>query len=296
MNISKVFFLRVVESGSFKKAAELLNVEPSSISRKVAALESRLNVKLLNRSTVRSTPTELGQKYYDRLRYIVEEEESLDEDITSDTNRISGTLRIAAPVDFGAEFVVPLCCELQKKYKELSFEMKLGSSFVNLIENKLDVAVRIGQLPDSNLIAKKMGDIPRVLVASPDYLKAYGAPQTPEDLKNHNFVFYSPLQMNSDIEFQNGLKFSHTKLKSNFMANSVTAIRHLVINGMGIHLGPQWFFSRAIKNGLVTPILTQYPLNSFPAYSVFTDRSYMPRKIKVFIDELKKVIGKIDDY
>lgn len=294
MKDPKSLFLRVVEAGSFKKAATQLNVEPSTISRKVAALESELNVKLLNRSTLHSTPTELGQIYYDRLRSIIDEQEALDEEITSGLHRISGSLRIGAPVDFGAEFVVPVCRDLQIEYPELTMEMSLGSHFDNLLENKLDVAIRIGKLPDSRLVACKLGDISRVIVASPEYLRLNGVPQSLSDLSQHNFIFYSPKQARSDIEFENGSVFPHTTMHSNFTVNSVSALRNLVIKGAGLHLGPTWFFSEAIRNGDAEVVLQEHPLRSFPAYAVYLDRSFLPRKIKVFIEKMKERVKTIE--
>lgn len=289
----KKLFVRVVEAGSFKKAATQLNIEPSSVSRKISALESRLGVKLLNRSTSKTTPTELGLAYYDRLHRLLEEQEALDEEITRGSQKLSGVLRIGAPVDFGAEFVVPACRDLQLKYPEISLEMSLGTNFDNLLENKLDVAVRIGNLPDSGLIAKKLGDISRVLVASPDYLNANGTPEHPSDLDKHNFILYSLKQRRTDIEFINFPNFPHTKVSSNFLVNSVSAVRKLVIGGAGIHHGPSWFFSDAIKSGEVKLLLENYPLKSFPANAVYSERVYTPKKIRLFTDLMKDVVKDI---
>ena len=294
MKDPKVLFIRVVESGSFKKAAEQLNIEPSSISRKIGKLESQLNVKLLNRSTLHTTPTELGQIYYDRLRTIIDEQEELDEVITRGIHSINGSLKISAPVDFVAEFVVPVCRELQEEYPELSVDMCLGSNFDNLLENKLDVAVRIGQLSDSSLIARRLCDISRVIVACPEYLRARNVILKPSDLGGHNFIFYSAKQARSDIQFGDGQIFSHTKMCSNFSVNSVSAVRALVIRGAGLHLGPRWFFADAIANGQVEVVLPKLSLKSFPAYAVYQERNYLPRKIKVFVEMLKKRVEEIN--
>ncbi|OOE67532.1 hypothetical protein BZG20_05785 [Salinivibrio sp. IB868] len=280
-NVERLF-LRVVETGSFKRAAEQLNQEPSSISRKIAALEDRLKVKLLRRSTQRTTPTELGQRYYERMRHIVDEQTELEEEIRSGVNRLSGTLRIAAPVDFGTRFVVPVARQMQQQSDDLNIELLLGSQFDNLQERSIDVAVRIGNLPDSSLVARKLGDVPRVLVASPDYLKVHGEPETIDDLEQHNFVQYSPETRRSDIKFEDGQYFPHTKIHSNITVNSVEAIRELVLANVGIHLGPEWIFKNDLSSGRVVRLLPDYRLSSFPVHAVYLARSYLPFKTREF--------------
>lgn len=284
-------FIQVVEAGSFKQAAEQMHIEPSSLSRKIAALEKRLNVKLLHRSTRRTHPTELGKKYYEGLRRLLDEETALEEEITSGVKTLRGRLRVTAPVDFGAKFVVPVVQEMLKNSPQLSAELLLGSNFINLVEQNIDVAVRIGQLSKSNLITQKIGYVPRVLVASHAYLKNFGTPELPEDLVNHNFIFYSSIQAKSDIEFADGSKFSHLRMQSNITVNSVNAIRTLVINGLGIHLGPNWVFQEALEKGEVCKVLPDYALKSFPVHAVYVARSFMPRKTKEFIQQLSKCIN-----
>nr|WP_228009118.1 LysR family transcriptional regulator [Cyanobium sp. LEGE 06113] len=238
-------FLQIVEAGSFKQAAEQLHLEPSSLSRKMVALEKRLKVKLLHRSTRHTRPTNLGQRYYEGLRQLLDEEIALEEELTSGVELLRGTLRVSAPVDFGAEFVVPVVQEMLQRAPELSVELLFSSHFANLVEDNIDVAVRIGSMPTSSLIARPIGEVPRVLVASDSYLKCHGAPEDPEDLSDHNFILYSPVQARSDVVFADGRRFSHTKMRSNITVNSVNAIRQLVRDGLGVHLGPAWVFREA---------------------------------------------------
>lgn len=291
MHSLQQLFIQVVEAGSFKKAAEQMHMEPSSLSRKVASLERHLNVKLLHRSTRRTRPTDLGQRYYEGLRRLLDDEIALEEEITSGVETLKGTLRVSAPVDFGAEFVVPVIHEMLRGAPELTVELLLGSHFINLVEQNIDVAVRIGEASKSNLLAKKIGEVPRVLVASPNYLKCYGTPDTPDDLVNHNFILYSPIQARSDIEFADGNKFPHSKIQSNITVNSVNAIRTLVKDGLGIHLGPAWVFKAALDKGDVCNILSGYDLKSFPIHAVYVARAYLPRKIEEFIQQLSRYIA-----
>lgn len=291
MKTIEQLYLQVVESGSFKQAAEHLGLEPSSVSRKIATLEARLKVKLLRRSTQRTTATEQGRLYYERLRRIIDDQTALEEEIRSGLNRLTGNLRIAAPVDFGRQFVVPVVRQMQEQAPELNVEMLLGSSFENLLEKNLDVAVRIGELPDSNLIAKKLGQNYRVLVGSPEYLAKHGIPTKLDHLHKHNFILYSSGQARSDIEFIDGSRYPHARIKSNLTVNSLAAIRELVLAGAGIHLGPQWVFSEDIEDGSLIPLLPEQPLRSFPVHAIFPSRSYLPFKIEEFSRLLSHRLG-----
>ncbi|MEO0351631.1 MAG: LysR family transcriptional regulator [Cyanobacteria bacterium P01_A01_bin.15] len=290
MHSLQQLFVQVVEAGSFKQAAEQMHMEPSSLSRKIATLEKRLNVKLLHRSTRHTRPTDLGQRYYEGLRKLLDDEIALEDEVTSGVKVLKGTLRVSAPVDFGAEFVVPVVRKMLRSAPELSVELLLSSHFANLVEQNIDVAVRIGESSKSNLAAKKIGEVPRVLVASRRYLRCHGTPDTPDDLIDHNFILYSPIQARSDIEFADGNKFSHTKIRSNLTVNSVNAIRTLVKDGLGIHLGPAWVFKDALEKGDVCKILSGYALKSFPIHAVYVARAYLPRKTEEFIQQLSRHI------
>lgn len=282
MNSAEQLFIQVVETGSFKKVAAQRNLDASSVSRKVASLEDRLQVKLLRRSTRRTATTELGQRYYERLRRLLDEQQALEEEITGGVHQLAGTLRIAAPVDFGTRFVVPVVQALQKSAPALAVELLLGSPFENLLESNLDVAVRVGELPDSGLIAKKLGDNGRVLVASPKYTDQHGLPATTDELAAHNFVLYSASQGRSDIEFADGGRYPHSQIISNITVNSVTAIRQLVLDGVGIHLGPEWVFADDLAAGRLIRLLPDRPLRSFPINAVYPARAYLPFKVKEF--------------
>jgi DNA-binding transcriptional LysR family regulator len=290
MNTPEIFFLHVVEAGSFKRAAENLKVEPSTLSRKIAALEERLKAKLLHRSTSKTHPTEIGLLYYHGLRRITDEKIALEEGIFSKKNKITGKLRIGATVDFGEKFIVPVIRHMKKMAPELSIEMILGSDIDNLSEKNLDVAIRMGAIPSSSLFAKPIGDLPRVLVASPEYLKSNGVPNIPSDLINHNFVLYSALQAQRDIEFQDGSKFSHSKISSNIAVNSIRSIYELVKDGAGINWGPTWLYRENLENGTLIEVLPSTPVKGFSLHAVYTTREYLPYKTKMFIKLLSEKI------
>ncbi len=290
MKTPEAIFVYVVEAGSFKKAAEHLNIEPSTLSRKIASLEQRLKAKLLHRSTSKTHPTDIGQLYYTGLRQIINEQTALEEEIFADTNMLKGKIRIGATVDFGEKFIVPVIRKMKKQAANLSIEMILSSDIDNLSDKNLDVAIRMGALPDSSLYAKSIGEIPRVLVASPDYIKIHGAPTIQDDLINHNFVLYSALQGQRDIEFLDGSKFPHTKMSSNIIVNSMRSIYELVKDGAGINWGPSWLYKKDLANGDLINILPSTPVKGFSLHAVYTTRAYLPYKTKMFIKLLSEQV------
>lgn len=263
-------------------------MEPSSVSRRIAALEARLGVKLLHRSTRHTRPTELGQRYYNGLHNLLAEQAALEEEISSNASSIVGTLRVSAPVDFGTEFILPGIRELQQSAPDLSVELLLGSSFLNLVEQGIDVAIRIGDLTDSSLIASKIGEVPRMLAAGAGYVQKHGTPASVSDLADHEFVLYAPAQGRTDIVFENGATLSHTKVKSRLTVNSISAIRSLVRDNAGIHWGPQWMFRDLIERGEIVRVLPEYPMKSFPVHALFESRTYTPKKVRSFIDLVKQ--------
>lgn len=279
-------FLRVVEAGSLKAAAEQLNTDPSSVSRKVSSLEARLGVKLLQRSTKRSVPTEAGTIYYEGLRKLADEQQALEERVTGQTDAPRGMLKVAAPLDFGALFVAPLLQEMLDNHNELTVEMVLGSQFDNISAEGIDVAVRVGKLPDSSLVCRRLGTVPRVLVASRSYVEKHGLPRSPEDLSSYDFVFYTGKQRIAPVTATGPDGPVSVDVTGRFTVNSVAALRALVEDGKGMHLGPVWAFREGIKSGRLVALLQDYELEAFPVHALYASTAYVPAKIRAFIDLL----------
>ncbi len=277
-------FLRVVEAGSLKAAAEQIGSDPSAVSRRISALEARLGVKLLERSTKRSTPTEAGQNYYDGMRRIVDEQTALEADVTGLVDQPSGRLRVTAPVDFGAKFVAPILARLQDEAPDLTIDLRLGSAFSDLIGQGLDVAIRIGRLEDSSLIAKRLAFVPRVLVVAPSYLERHDPITTARDLEAHDFIHYRPGDRQVEITLEKDGKPETITAHGHFSANSVSAIRALVVAGRGIHKGPVWAFEDELRNGSVVPILPDWSIAAYPVHALYAPSVFVPAKIRRFID------------
>lgn len=277
-------FLRVVEAGSLKAAAEQIGSDPSAVSRRISSLEARLGVKLLERSTKRSTPTEAGQNYYDGMRRIIDEQTALEAHVTGLVDKPAGRLSVTAPVDFGAKFVAPVLAKLQDEAPDLTIDLRLGSAFSDLIGQGLDVAIRIGRLEDSSLIAKRLAFVPRVLVAALAYLERYDPIQTARDLERHDFIHYRPGDRQVELTLEKGGARETITAHGHFSANSVSAIRALVVAGRGIHKGPVWAFEDELANGTVVPVLPDWSIAAYPVHALYAPSAFVPAKIRRFID------------
>lgn len=267
-----------------KAAAEQLGMDASSVSRKINSLEARLGVKLLQRSTRRSSPTEAGYRYYEGLRRLLDEQSALEASVSDCSNTPTGLLRVAAPVDFGARFVSPVLQEMQFEFPELKVELLLGSSFEDISGQGLDIAIRIGKLPDSSLICRRLGEVQRVLVASSDYLKRKGTPRCTSDLKDHDFVFYTRKQSLTPIELIGPEGTEFIEVSGRYIANSVAALKEVVASGAGIHQGPLWAFKDDLQTGRLKIILPDFDLPAFPVHALYSYATYVPAKVRYFVD------------
>lgn len=283
-------FIRAVEAGSLRAVALELGVDPSSISRKVSALEHRLQVKLLRRSTKRSEPTEAGLRYYEGIRRLLDERATLEAEISGLLEEPRGRLRIGAPVDFGARFVAPVVAGLLAEYSELDVELVLGSGFDDLTEAGLDAVVRIGNLSDSSLIAKRVGKVPRVALGSRAYLEQHGTPSAPADLASHPFVFYQGGQRRGELVFAKAGKQARVEITGRSAANSVSAIRQLVLGGAGLHFGPVWAFENELASGELVALLPKWSCVSYPIHVVWLPTEYLPAKVRLFAERFAKFV------
>ena len=280
-------FLRIVEAGSLKAAAAQLGSDPSSVSRRLAALEARLGQQLLRRSTRGSKPTEAGARYYEGLAALVAQQDALEAAVAGERDEPQGRLHVTAPPEFGVRFVVPVLEQLRDQHPQLLVELKLGTAFSKLSEQGLDAAVRIGKLPDSSLRARKLGTVPRVLVASPAYLEQMGTPSTAGELGEHRFVAYLT---------RNGVNLLRLRAPDDqavelevrpvFAVNSISTLVRMVEDGAGISLAPLWAFEASLASGCVVSLLPDHGLEAYPIQIVHPSRRYLPAKTRAFIEAM----------
>jgi len=285
-------FVRIVESGSLKAAASQLGADPSSVSRRLAALEARLGQQLLRRSTRGSRPTEAGARYFEGLAQIVAQQDALEAAVAGERDAPQGRLHVTAPPEFGVRFVVPVLESLQRAHPQLIVELALGTAFSNLSERGLDAAVRIGKLRDSSLHARRLGLVPRVLVASPAYLDAAGRPTQLAEISGHRFVSYLTQNGRNSLGATGPDGRALTlEVEPAFTVNSISTLVRLVESGAGINLAPLWAFEASLAAGRVVALLPDHHFDAYPVQVVYPTRRYLPAKTRAFIEAMAEHVA-----
>ncbi|MGC9403353.1 LysR family transcriptional regulator [Vibrio genomosp. F10] len=289
-------FIKVVETGSITKASEQLGLAKSAISKRLSELEQQLGTRLINRTTRKSSLTEAGLIYFQKSKLIAEEIDVLNGQISSDRKDLVGTLKLAVPLSFGVEHLVPALDEFSKQHKDLKLDIDFSDRKVDLIGDGFDLAVRIGELTDSTLRAKAITPIRHLLCASPAYLDEFGTPQTPDDLSEHQFLRYSqmaPSGLSLLGEKKSGSKREKVTVSLNIAhnANNGEFLKSMAVSGHGITYLPQFIIWKELKSGALKQILASYTPAPFNAYVVFPEARYLPQKSRVFIDFLSDYFG-----
>lgn len=285
--LSMSVFRRVAETGNFTQVAREMEKSQPTVSKHVAALERHLNVKLLNRSTRQLSLTDIGNRYYDRIVYILDELLEVESTITHQQTLPKGVLRINMPVTFGELKVVPYLWQFLEKYPDLKIDLILDDHYTDIVKEGVDMAIRVGKLTDSSYIALKIGDSPRVTVASPEYLEVNGIPDTLQDLHNHNCIVYTLLTTRNEWNYTGSRGKEIIKVSGRLSVNNPRVIRQAVLAGQGIAVTPLWLVNDYIKNGQVKVILEDYVPTPLEIYAVYPDRRFVPIKVRCFIDFIR---------
>lgn len=280
-------FVQVVDSGGFSAAAGKLGITKSAVSQQVTRLEEDVGTRLLHRSTRRLNLTEAGEIYLTGCRQMVEAAEEANQQVGQFKKEPSGTLRITTAHHFGASHLVPLLAPFMERYPKLSLYIDGSDKKVDLVEEGIDLALRLGPLAESSLIARKIGDLPLLLVATPSYLEQYGVPQVPAELVNHQWVTFTPLGDPYRLKLQEGQGQQHeVRLSGRARSNSYAATLEMVNAGMGIgrFLGQE--VAHNLEEGRLVRVLSDYRLESVGLYAVYPHRAYVPLKVRAVIDYL----------
>lgn len=279
-------FAKVVEAGSFIAASEALGISRPMVSKHVARLEYDLGVKLLNRTTRTTSVTEAGRAFYARCLDIFAR---LDEAVQEASNlRIEpkGQLRISASHSFGRQHLTRSIVNFQKAYPDIEIDLTLNDRMIDLVDEGFDLAIRIGHLADSALIARKLGNCALTLCAAPSYLETHGIPKTPKDLSDHNCLVYCYLAEGKSWAFTKDGKVHTAKVSGNFQANSGDAVVEAAVSGLGIVLEPSFLTSPYLKSGKLVQLLGDYEIPQRGIYAVYPQDRLLPQKTRVFIDFL----------
>ncbi len=283
-----MIFARCVEEGSFSAAARAMDMTPSAVSKQIRRLEDRLGARLFNRTTRRINLTDVGRDFYERCARIIAEIEEAEEVVTSLQDTVRGTLRVAATAAFARGEILPRINAFLERYPDLSLEMQLTDRMLDLVEQGIDVAVMLQeQVTDPSLVARKLANNRRIVVASPDYIANHGAPQTPDDLYRHNCLSLYNVSRFNDWEFEmpDGRRQT-VHVQGNFRANTAGALYEACLVGVGLARLSTWLVAPRLRDGTLVELLPDYAQEASAYYVLFPQGRHMSRKVRAFVDFL----------
>ncbi len=280
-------FVRVVDGGSFSEVARQTGVAPSSVSRQINDLEDELGVRLFHRSTRSLSLTEAGELYYERAARIAHDVDEAKLAV-SELGSPSGILRVAVPSGVGRELVISTIPAFLARHAGIQIVMSMTDDVVDAIVRRIDVAIRVGELSDSSLRARKIGESPRIVCASPRYLKKAGTPRRPSDLENHPCITWRAHPGHNLWKFRGDDGLTTVRATGNFYAKNADAIASAAVAGLGFCLLPDWNIAHELRHKQLTRVLKRFdavPAAS-PVWAVHTHQRHVPPKIRAFIDFL----------
>ena len=285
--LAMTVFVKVVEQGSFARAAERLHMSTSAVSRHVAELEAHLDTRLLNRTTRRISLTESGQAYFERALHLLADLEETEAAVSSSTVTPRGTIRLTCSTSFGVPHLAPAIGAFQARYPDVRFDISASSRFVDLVEEGLDLAIRIGDLGNPNLIARKIGSMRLITCASPEYLKRKGTPKHPDDLAKHNCFTYEYAPEKNQWRFQDRQKNEiKVRIDGSVHANNGEMLAAIAVAGAGLALEPDFIVEPLLESGALVEILKSFRPVPYNIYAVYPSRRHLSAKVRTFVDFL----------
>jgi DNA-binding transcriptional LysR family regulator len=282
-------FARVARTGNMSAAGREMGLSPAVVSKRVSLLEDRLGARLFQRTTRQLTLTETGEGFFKRVVDILSLIDEAEDFVSRRNTKPRGLLKITAPTTFARRHIAPHLATFFSRYPDIELEMNLSDDFVDIIRNGYDLAIRIGELKDSSLVARKLSQDDRVLCASLAYLRERGEPRKLADLEVHNCLL-AGAQDGWRLEGPDGQHL--VKVRGNLRANSSEFVREAMLGGMGIALRSTWDVAEPLKSGALQIVLPQYRgASSVAVYAVYPCREFMPAKVHVFIEFLSGLFG-----
>jgi len=280
-----------VASGSLSAAARELSISPALVSRRLAALENRLGVRLVNRTTRSLHLTVEGARYYDVCNRVLAEIQEADAEVSVGRVEPQGALKVALPASFGHQHVAPLVPQFAARYPKVQLALSLSDRTVNIMDEGFDIAVCIADLQDSSLAARRLAPNRRIVCASPAYLSAHGEPRTPEELTRHNCLVTSDFMSNWDYKAPDG-KAGTVRVSGRYCCDNWEVLREWALAGLGVALKSTWDVHRQLEDGSLVALLPGYAFHSDVAiYAVYPHRRFLPAKTRVFIEFLAQSFG-----
>jgi DNA-binding transcriptional LysR family regulator len=284
-------FSRVVASGSLSAAARELGLSPAVISRRLAALEARLGVRLINRTTRSLHLTDEGANYYDTCARLLSEIEEADAAVSAGRVEPQGVLKVALPASFGHQHIAPLIPQFAARFPKVQLALSLSDRNVNVIEEGFDLAIRIADLADSSLAARKLAPNRRVVCASPEYLRRHGMPRTPHDLAGHNCLTTNDFAMNWEYKGPRG-EPGVVRVSGRYACDNWEVLREWALAGLGVALKSTWDITRHLEDGSLVALCPGYTFDTDVAiYAVYPHRRFLPAKTRALIEFLADSFG-----
>lgn len=281
-------FVRVVDLGSFSKAATELGIGQPAATKQVARMEEQLGARLLHRTTRGVTPTEIGQLYYEKCRLIAHHVEEAESVAALLQTQVQGALRISTSVAFGRRVLSPLVMQFMRLNPRLQVDLSCDDRFVNLVEQGMDVAIRMGRLADSTLGSRHLGLNPWVVVAAPDYLRRQGAPQTPKDLDRHDALIYSTVQGDARWHFSGpDGRAASVVVNGSLRSNNLSMLLMAAREGFGVAALPRYVAQESMRTGALVSVLDAWQLPQQEIHAVYPSPRMVPTKVTQFIEWLQ---------
>jgi DNA-binding transcriptional LysR family regulator len=288
-------FMQIIESGSLTKAANELNTSLPTVVRTLASLEEYLKITLITRTTRKITITEEGQRYLQRCQRILYEIEQSELEISANQNVPSGKLKITASVMYGSTYIAPLVAKFLQKHEQVNIELHLSDQNINLVEEAVDIAIRIGPLSDSNMIAKKVGSVRKIICATPALLNKIGAINHPKDLSSLPCIIFTGLSQGKNWHLHQGEKVHSIPVKGPLTCNNITSALNVVKENLGLGMFLSYQVEKELTNGELSVVLEEYEPPPLDVSVVYSHSKLMSTKTRYFVDwvthELRHKLG-----
>lgn len=280
-------FVRVVETGAFSRAADQMGISKSVLSRRVARLEQSLGARLLTRSATGASPTDVGGQYFARAGNVLAELDAAREVVAQAVTEIAGPIRLSAPLSFGVEHLAPALADFAEAHPRVELDISFDDRNVDLVGGGFDMAVRIGSLPDSALIARRIAPVRKVAVASPAYLDRRGRPAHPRDLGGHDILLYA----NDQWRFRVGENWEHVRVQPRLRADNGEMLRSAALAGLGICILPSFIAAPVMESGGLEPILLDFPLDESGLHVVMPPGRSTTARVRALVEFLAVRFG-----
>ncbi len=289
-------FVRVAETGAFARAAERMGMSKSILSRRVARLEQQLGAKLLTRTASGAQPTVIGESYYARAANILAELEAAQEVVADAVTQIAGPVRIAGPLSFGTQHLAPALAEFAKEHPRVELDIAFEDRTVDLVAGGFDLAVRLGNLEDSALVARRIAPLRRLVLAAPSYLDASGRPEHPRDLNRHDLLIYANAGRAEQWRFRTDKGWEHVRVRPRLRTDNGEMLRAAADAGLGVCILPSFIASPSIESGALEPILRDFPLEEGGVHVVMPPGRAATARVRALVDFLAARFGPEPDW